>query len=399
MKWFAIKMLFGDTAKFYGILLGLAFASVLISQQSAIFVGLMARTFGFVRDTAQPDLWVIDPDRAFVDDQKPLRDTEVDRVRSVTGVAWAVPLFKGLLSAKLPTGERQTCDVVGIDDATLIAGPPRMLVGRVEDLRQPDAVIVDTASAGTRLAVPKSLAPGETLATFDPNDAAIVRRPIGVGDVLELNERRAVIVGVAQVTPTFQNQPVIYTTYSRARQFAPPNRRTVSMVLVKALPGIDVKELQQRIEAETGLLAFTPEEYSWRTIMYWMKQTGIPINFGMAIGLGFLVGVAIAGQMFYNFTLDNLKYFGAMKAMGASTRRLLVMVGLQAFVAAILGLGLGLGVTAAFGLTIPGNRLAFKLVWQIPLITAGAVTIICVGSALLSMLRVIRLDPAEVFKS
>jgi putative ABC transport system permease protein len=399
MKWFALKMLFGDVAKFYGILLGLTFASLLISQQSSIFVGLMSRTVGFVRDTGQADLWVVDPDKLFVDDQKPLRDTEVDRVRSVSGVAWAVPLYKGLLSAKLPTGERETCDVIGIDDATLIGGPPKMLEGRIEDLRRPEAIVIDAASSARKLALPADLAPGDIALGVDPNDPTIPRRPMQIGDVLELNERRAVVVGIAETTPTFQNQPVIYTTYSRAKLFAPANRRTASMVLVKALDGVDPKELAARIEKETGLLAFTPTEFSWRTIDYWVSQTGIPINFGIAITLGFLVGVAIAGQMFYNFTLDNLKYFGAMKAMGASTQRLLGMVALQAAVAAVLGLGIGLGITSLFGLSVPGNRLAFRMVWHIPVITAGAVTVICVGSALLSMIRVVRLDPAEVFKT
>ncbi len=399
MKLFALKMLFGDVAKFYGILLGLTFASLLISQQSAIFVGLMSRTVGFVRDTGQADLWVIDPDKLYVDDQKPLRDTEVDRIRSVTGVAWAVPLYKGLLSAKLPSGERETCDVIGIDDATLIGGPPKMIEGNIEDLRNPDAVVIDSASRERKLALPVELPVGEVMLNFDANDSKAKRRAMRVGDILELNERRAVVVGIAETTPTFQNQPVIYTTYSRAKLFAPANRRTASLVLVKALHDTEPKELARLIEAETGLLAFTPDEFSWRTINYWVSQTGIPINFGIAIGLGFLVGVAIAGQMFYNFTLDNLKYFGAMKAMGASTRRLLGMVALQAFVAAVLGLGIGLGITSVFGLSVPGNRLAFRLLWHIPVMTACAVTVICVGSALLSMIRVVRLDPAEVFKT
>ncbi|MDZ4755593.1 MAG: ABC transporter permease [Phycisphaerae bacterium] len=399
MKWFALKMLFGDVAKFYGILLGLTFASLLISQQSSIFVGLMSRTVGFVRDTGQADLWIFDRDKLFVDDQKPLRDTEVDRVRSVSGVAWAVPLFKGLLSAKLPSGERETCDVIGIDDATLIGGPPTMIEGRIEDLRRPEAIVIDETSRAGKLALPAELAPGDVLFDFDPNDRSVVRRPMQVGDVLELNERRAVVVGIARTTPTFQNQPVIYTTYSRAKQFAPANRRTASLVLVKALDGVDPSELARRIEADTGLLAMTPDEFSWRTLDYWVSQTGIPINFGIAIMLGFLVGVAIAGQMFYNFTLDNLKYFGAMKAMGASTQRLLGMVALQASVAAFLGLGIGLGMTSLFGLNVAGDRLAFRMVWQIPVITAVAVVIICVGSAVLSMIRVVRLDPSEVFKT
>jgi putative ABC transport system permease protein len=135
-----------------------------------------------------------------------------------------------------------------------------------------------------------------------------------------------------------------------------------------------------------------------RTLSYWMRETGIPINFGIAIALGFFVGVAIAGQMFYNFTLDNLRYFGAFKAMGASTWRLLGMVALQALVAGVLGLGLGLGAVSAFGLNAAGGKLAFKMLWQIPLIAAGAVLIICILASVISMWKVVRLDPADVFK-
>ena len=192
--------------------------------------------------------------------------------------------------------------------------------------------------------------------------------------------------------------PTIYTTYSRAIGFAPANRRTLSMILVKVSPGQSVTEVRDRIMRETELAVYTPKDFAWTTIEYWMKQTGIPINFGIAIVLGFLVGVAIAGQMFYNFTLDNLKYFGAMKAMGATTPRLLGLVALQGAVAGVLGRGLGLGVTAVVGLSIPGDKLAFKMTWQIPVISAGAVVFIVVASSLLSMRRVVKLDPSEVFQ-
>ena len=387
MRTIAIKMLFGDTAKFYGILLGLAFATLLIAQQASIFVGLMSRTYALIEETPQADLWVADPTLLFVDDTKPMQVTALQRVRSVEGVLWAVPLYKGLLVAKLPSGSRQLCDVVGVDDASLIGAPARMVQGDVSALRKPDTVIIETRGARGRLAQP-----------VDPADPAGRKRPIEIGEELELNERRAVIGGIAETTPTFQAVPTIYTTYSRAISFAPANRRTLSMVLVKADPGIPVAALRDRIERETGLSAYTPTDFSWKTIEYWMKQTGIPINFGIAIALGFLVGVAIAGQMFYNFTLDNLRYFGAMKAMGASNRRLLGLVALQGAVAGVLGLGLGLGVTSIVGLTIPPDKLAFKMTWHIPVLAAGAVLFIVVSSSLLSMRRVMRLDPAEVFQ-
>lgn len=387
MRTIAIKMLFGDTAKFYGILLGLAFATLLIAQQASIFVGLMSRTYALIEETPQADLWVTDPTLLFVDDTKPMQVTALQRVRSVDGVQWAVPLYKGLLVAKLPSGSRQLCDVVGVDDASLIGAPARMVKGDTAALRRPDTVIIETRGARTRLAQP-----------INPADPLGPKRPIEIGEELELNEKRAVIGGIAETTPTFQAVPTIYTTYSRAISFAPANRRTLSMVLVKADPGVAVPELRARIERETGLSAYTPDEFSWKTIEYWMRQTGIPINFGIAIALGFLVGVAIAGQMFYNFTLDNLRYFGAMKAMGASNRRLLGLVALQGAVAGALGLGLGLGVTSMVGLTIPPDKLAFKMTWHIPVLAAGAVIFIVVASSLLSMHRVMRLDPAEVFQ-
>src|SRR2546422_3134388 len=135
VNFIALKMLVGDRAKYLGILMGLTFASLLITQQAAIFVGLMSRTFGFLTDTALPDIWVMDDKVQFIDDIKPLQDTELYRVRSVAGVQWAVPLYKGLLKARLSNGNFQTCNVVGLDDATLIGGPPTMVAGKLADLR------------------------------------------------------------------------------------------------------------------------------------------------------------------------------------------------------------------------------------------------------------------------
>ena len=385
MPIFALKMLFGDSARFYGMLLGLAFSTLLISQQAAIFVGLMSRTFGFITDTPQPDLWIVDPAQQFLDDNKPLRSTAVQRVRSIEGIEWAVPLFKGLLVVNLPDGKRQMSQVIGIDDASLIAGPPFMVEGALTDLRKPDAIIVDERASRKEFKMNKPPEGGEP-------------RPLRVGDILELNELRAEVVGICKATQTFQSQPVIYTTYSRATQYAPPERRMVTMVLAGLSKGANQAQVIETIAERTGLSAFTGEEFTEKTYVYWMLQTGIPINFGTAIVLGFFVGVAVAGQMFYNFVLDNLKYFGAMKAMGASRKILLGMVFLQASTVALLGFGLGIAVTSIFGLTVPNEKLAFRMTWQIPLIAAGSVIIICTASAAIGMWRVLRLDPADVFK-
>ena len=392
MNFVAMAMLIGDRAKYLGIIMGLTFASLLITQQASIFVGLMTRTFGFVTDTGLPDIWVMDPKVQFIDDIKPLQDTTLLRVRGIEGVRWAMPLYKGLLKARLQNGNFQTCNVIGLDDATLVGGPPEMIEGSLSDLRRAEGVIVDIVGATTRLArVPEG--PGGT-----PIKGAKVE-PLKVGDTLELNDRRAVVVGICRVSRTFQSQPVIYTTYSRATQFAPRERKLLSFVLVKAADGVDPKVLSERIRKTTRLEAYTADEFSWKTVLYFMKYTGIPINFGIAVALGFLVGTAIAGQTFYNFTLDNLKHFGTLKAMGATNTRLLGMILLQAVLVGLIGYGLGVGLASLFGHLTGRTELAFRLLWQTLAITGGAITIIVAFASLLSIHKVMRLEPAIVFKS
>src|SRR5688500_18702606 len=135
------------------------------------------------------------------------------------------------------------------------------------------------------------------------------------------------------------------------------------------------------------------------TVEYFMKYTGIPINFGIAVLLGFIVGVAIAGQTFYSFTIENLKQFGALKAMGTNNGTLLRMILLQAVIVGVIGYGIGVGLASLFGLLARNSELAFRLPWQGLAVTAAALTIICMVSAVISLLKVMRLEPAIVFKS
>jgi putative ABC transport system permease protein len=381
----ALKMLVGDRGKYLGIIMGVTFASLLITQQSSIFTGLMTRTYGAITDLSQPDIWVMDPKVSFVDDIKPLQDTELFRVRGVEGVEWAVPLYKGLLKARLEDGNFQICNIFGLDDATLVGGPPQMIQGSLSDLRRQDAIIVNDVGAKTLLAKrPKE--GGKPI-------------PLQIGDALEINDRRAVVVGICRVSRTFQSQPVIYTIYSRATLFAPWERKLLSFVLVKGRQGEDLKTLCDRIKQTTGLAAYTAREFKDLTYNYYMKVTGIPINFGIAVALGFLIGTAIAGQTFYNFTLENLRYFGTLKAMGATNGILLRMILFQALMVGALGYGLGVGGASLFGYLLKGTELSFRLTRDLLYVSAGAIMIIIIFSAMISIRKVMRLEPAIVFKA
>ncbi len=385
MGFIALKMLIGDRAKYIGIVIGLTFASLLMTQQAAIFVGIMIRTYSFLTDVSLPDIWVVDRQVQYIEDIKPLRDTEVLRVRGVEGVQWAVPVYKGMLRARLDNGTFQTCGMIGLDDASLIGGPPVMIAGQLGDLRQSDGVIVDEVGATGKLA---HIAPNGT------------RVPLRIGDTLELNDHRALVVGICRVTRTFSSNPVIYTTYSRATTFAPQERKLLSFVAAKAKPGEDPSAVCAQIERVTGLKAYTRDAFKRLNLIYFLKYTGMPINFLTVVVLGVIVGITISGQTFYNFTLDNLRYFGTLKAMGTTDGRLLRMILLQAFTAGAIGYGLGVGVASAWGwFANSRTQIAFRLPWQLLLGTGVAVLLICLGSAALSIRKVMRLEPAVVFRS
>jgi putative ABC transport system permease protein len=382
MNWVALRMLTGDKTKFLGIVFGVTFAALLMGQQSAIFCGLMLNTTSQIRDIAGGDIWVMDKSVQFVDDVKPMTEGKLQLVRGVEGVEWAVRLYKGIARARLSDGNFQQVILIGLDDAFLVGAPTpeNIISGDIEDLRRPDAVFLD--EFGWRY--------------------LFKDEPFVPGKILEMNDKRAVIVGMCRCKPTFQTFPILYSTYSQAVKFVPQERKTLTFILAKAKADVPPLTLARKIEADTRLQAQTNDEFFWKTIIYYMERTGIPINFGITVALGFFVGAAIAGQTFYLFTIENIKQFGALKAMGVSNFRLIRMIMLQAVVVGFLGYGLGIGGAAGFGwffeTFVKSVPPAFHFPWHILVIVAVAVSVIITLAALMSMKRVLFLEAGVVFR-
>lgn len=380
MNWLAWKMLTGDRAKYLGIVFGVAFGTLLIAQQSSIFVGLMRRTSSQIIDISSADIWVMDPRQQNIDDIRPMPDNRLYQVRGVSGVEWAVRLFKGMVRVKSPDGTFRQAILVGVDDTTFTGAPHTMVEGSHSDLRRPDAIIIDADGY-------KTLFPGS--------------RP-QPGQTLDMNDRHAVVVGTCKVTPPFQTLPVIYTRYSQALQFVPRERNSLSFVLVKATPGSDMTALCSRISDQTQMQAMTWDGFFWRNIRYYLENTGIPVNFGITVTLGFIVGAAIAGQTFYLFTIENLKQFGSLKAMGVTNFRLIGMVLFQSLVIGLMGFGIGIGLAATFFEVMERSGMSdlrgMFVPWQVASIAGGAVGLIVLVAAMLSLRRVLTLEPAVVFK-
>jgi putative ABC transport system permease protein len=286
-------------------------------------------------------------------------------------------LYRGLSRAKLPNGNFQQVILLGLDDSTMVGAPLEIIKGNLADLRQPDAVIMDQRGAEQ----------------LWPDD------PFRLGRVFEMNDRRAVLAGICVASKTFQTFPVVYTRYTQAVRFMPPERKTMSFILAQHSPELDAHTVCDAIESKTGLQAVTRNDFIWNTMGYYLANTGIPVNFGITVLLGFFVGTAVAGQTFYLFTVENLRQFGTLKALGVSNARILRMVLLQAAVVGILGYGLGAGGAGLFGEITKGTtKLAFFMPWQVLVGTGVAVVLIVILSSLISVRRVLALEPAVVFK-
>jgi len=193
---------------------------------------------------------------------------------------------------------------------------------------------------------------------------------------------------------------VMHARYSEAVNFIGRERTQLSFIIANPRPGTSPGELAARISAATSLRARTTQQFMWDCIRYYLKNTGIPVNFGITILVALVVGTVVAGQTFYLFTVENLKQFGTLKAMGVTNPRLVGMILLQAASVASLGFALGTGMAAVF-FEITLRNLATRgivLMWQCAAITAGCIFFVAVVASVLSIRRVLVLEPAEVFR-
>jgi putative ABC transport system permease protein len=378
MNWIALRMLTGDRSKYLGLVFGVTFATVLMTQQVSIFMGILTRTGNQILEVREADIWVMDNRVRYIDEAPGLQDIDLMRVRGVPGVAWAVRSYKGIVRARLEDGNTRNVRLNGLDDETLVGVPQEMIVGTLADLTRPDGVVIDKAGY----------------------EYMWGREPYQIGRTFQLNDRRAVLVGVCKVAPTFFSDPIIYARYSQAARFVPQERNVMNYILVKSKDGTDQVELCRRIEERTGRMALTQGQFFWKTVGYFLSSTGIPVNFGITIALGFIVGAAVTGQTLYLFIVENLKQFGALKAMGIPNRGILRMVLLQALLVGGIGYGLGVGLTASFFMTT-GNitHLAgLHMNWVALLGTGAAVVLIVIATSIISARRVLTLEPAIVFR-
>jgi len=370
----AYKLLVNDKAKFTALLVGITFAVVLMLQVTSTFIGMMKRASATVYNIGAP-MWIMDPAVQSAASAIGMPDYVLDAARSIPGVSYAVPVYTGNTLAKLHDGTYQPVTIVGLDDTSLY-GRPKLLEGKIEDLYGENSFVVVKDGDYPKLENPS------------------------VGTEFEVNDHRGVIVGIADVASGgLFGTPTLYTTYNRALQYLPNPRFTISYVLVQPKSANDIPKIKEQVKA-MGYVALTRDEFVDRTSSFYMWQTGLGINIMIMAVMAFIVGLSISGQTFYTFVLENIDKFAALKAMGANSRELVMMILYQAGFTALVGYGLGVGL-CSFMITMAKMRLP-SFASQLSFVNLGLglfmVVVIAAVSSYFGVRRVLKVEPFQVFR-
>ncbi len=370
----ARKLLFHDKTRFAITVSGVAFAVTLVFVQVGLFEGLLTNASLAIEKT-NADLWITARGTPNVDFSNAFSETLVQRVRSVPGVARADNLIVWFARVSLPSGASENAVVYALKDFERWGLPWSVVAGDPRDLRRGKYVLLDE-SAAKRFG------------------------PFNVGDYREFNGQRLKIIGKTREAKSFTTNPIAFVDYRVAQAFEPnqlDNRATY--VLVKLAPGADAKAVQDEIRRRLPHNDVRArDEWGQRSRSYWTDSTGLGLNMMMTVFLGCLVGVVVVAQTLYTSTLEHIKEFATVKAIGGTNGEIYKIIAKQATIAGLVGFAFGTAM--AFGLRPVMAGIDLKLVLGPQLVGTVLVgtLVFCLAASALSFRQVARLDPALVFR-
>ena len=369
----AFRNLFYDKIRSIVTIIGIVFSVVLSSIQLGLFVGFQAATASIV-ENSNADLWISAQNLVSVENGAAFSERKLYKVLSTPNVAEATKNIVQFGTWKRPDGAETGVEIVGFDLKSEMLRPWNMIEGSWEALREPNAVVVD----------------------------ALYKEKLGVsriGETVEIRGYKARIVGFTHGIRTFTTSPAVFTSFKNAQDYFGLGENQTLFILVKAAPNTDLQHLKSDLQTNIADVdVYTRQEITAKQQNYWMFGTGAGITVLIAAGLGLLVGVVVVAQTIYSATVDHIKEYGTLKAMGATNFYLYRVIIVQALTAGVIGyaLAIGLSLFISFG-SLQGTT-AIIIPWQLAVGLFGLTMLMCAAASVVSINKVTRLDPAMVFK-
>jgi putative ABC transport system permease protein len=370
----ARRNLFHDKIRLAVTLTGITFAVVLVVVELGLFLGFSTTTSSLI-DRSQADLWVASRHVPYIEQGAPFSERKLYQVRATPGVASAEKYIARFASWKRPDGGHESVQVVGFNIDQSMGGPWNIVSGSVADLKAPDAILVDD----------------------------LYWKKLGItrlGQVFEINGYRARVVGTTHGIRSFTTSPYIFTTFKNAQDFTNLREEQTVFILVRALPGENLIELQRTLENRLlDVDVLTTSQFSNMTRSYWMFTTGAGVAVLLAAVLGLVVGIVVVTQTIYATTMDHLREYGTLKAIGAPNSYVYRVILQQAGMSAVMGYAMGIGVSLFVVHGAQQGGAAILLPWQMALAIFGLTLVMCGVAAAVSIKKVTTLDPAMVFRN
>ncbi|MBV8232714.1 MAG: ABC transporter permease, partial [Planctomycetaceae bacterium] len=370
----ARKILLHDRTRFLITVSGVAFAVTLVFVQVGLFQGLLSNASVTI-ERSDADLWVTARNTPNVDFSNTFPETYVQRVRSIPGVARADNLLVWFARVALPTGATENAVIYALEDFTRWRLPWRIASGDPRDLRRGKYVILDDSAR-------------KRFGTF------------AVGDYREFFGQRLKIIGRTAEARSFTTNPIAFVDYRVAQSMSRQelhNRTTY--ILVKLAPGADAEAIRAEIRRRLPYNDVrTRAEWAARSRSYWTDSTGLGLNMVMTVFLGCLVGVVVVAQTLYTSTMEHLKEFATVKAIGGRNADIYAIIGKQAAIAATLGFLLGAAMASALRPAMAAIDLKLILTPTFAASVFVGTLILCLGASAISFRKVATLDPALVFR-
>ena len=369
----AVRNLLHDKVRLAVTLTGIIFAVVLVAVQTGLFLGFTTTTSNVI-DNSRADLWVVSKGAQYIEVGMPYSEKKLYHTLAVPGVAEAEKYIVRFSQWKKPDGSNASCEVIGFDPDSDMGGPWQLSEGDVHSLKLPDTVIVDRFYA----------------------------RKLGVthlGQTVEIRDVRARVVGFTEGIRTFTTSPLVFTSYKNAQRYSGMDTGQTVYILVKAAAGVAPEQLRRVLAARlTDVDVWTTREFSNMTTHYWMFSTGAGITVIMAAVLGLLVGVVVVAQTIYAATIDHIREFGTLKAMGATNGYIYRIILRQAAISAAIGYGAGISIASMAAASSAHGGANILLPIPVRAGLFGLTLLMCVGAAMVSINKVTKIDPAMVFK-
>lgn len=288
----------------------------------------------------------------------------VDEVAAVEGVEDAAGIGQAFLTADVGNGATDL-SLWGFEPGE--PGEPAELVeGRMPG---PGEAVVDRADVETGFEI------GRTI-TLEPTGRTL--------EIVGYSQNSRFSVVATAYTPLQEWQEVVAASN--------PQAPAVPINLIGVRGGGDPAALAATItEAVDGVEAL--DRAAAAAALPGIEQ--VSQSFTLLVGITFTIVVLVVGFFFLILTVQKLRTFVALRAVGARTSYLARAVIVQITVLVLLGVAFA---AALLGVAIANSSAAFPLSIDPALLAAilGAVLVCAVLAGLLSVRRIARLDPASV---